>query len=1491
MLTLRRIIPPSVAHILCPFYTTDETFLLAAVGSSLHVLRTVWGDSEGDSGNGGHVEGGGVCCSFVAVGDELNLGAVPIAVFACAYQCLWLAHDVLHHQNTWIILCRTSLHAGPLGICTMMDRKSLFACNINGTIVHCVVERGRRHTISIKLPSDPHQSSGIEHEKWLFNECTHVEHQGGSAVPFKRDIIEQADEELLLHYTVEELAEMKQKQNKSCLAPVSGSPPVTVSIQSHDTVYNDLSIAPLSVGQTGRDQQIQRDFCAFVTSNSDSIHIFDNNLPFSETSMAGAFSSFGTPYLVTSLPGYLLVLSQEGKGHVLTLFSVSSAVLLEKRCAMRVALSTESPSAALVLVPPSSEGEGLKGTVLWLLLTNGLLACIPLDLLQSDSAHFTVMDAPHLGVGDCEDCSWPIARFAGLPDSFRASSFSSFGREPGGAFLPYGVTRCHALLSDVSDSYVVNLVEHRVAGALLSRGSMTSACGGQSRDIITAYSKGVIERLSPGAEALMRLRASFKGAEKLFPLPHMSQAWSQALVGKEESVSGCSTPFYILVSTVCSSSVLCGTMWSLRHASEDVGLVLDESTLAVCSLPFPVPVPIEDGRRADVLTPASQPFFAQCTPTRINVMGKHTQLLAVAPELGCVSHACFCDHKWVALANGRRFAVARITGKGGVQVVLSECLSNEVSHITAWQSGVKMTPSNLSGHSSVVENSGDRDDWCIANCLWSREVVIWRVNREGVTAWKNCKLLLTAVVLLSFPLSTGIIRRKREQDSTNKCEGVGLVLVDKTAVALICGVDNTVCLSTLKDIDGGLYRMDQCTSIISCNTNNLTTPNSDSDHSAIPRFRFASLCGGALELLAVAQTGVIEEQLSVALASHTGGVTVWEDELNGDTSAIAGKVSSVPHCALAFYFPSVSFYVMVFSDGAHITLWALPEIPLQPAPPASLLSAPAALPQFRPKGVFPQPRKVPLLGPVVYQVTHSLKLPSVCLHSHSLARVIYLPLINTIVAMTDRNGDASLITTIDAESFHVMDALTLRVGEVAMCMEPLEPTGVGREDLVVIGTAVPESSSLDIAADQVNKAMAGRLVVVHARPLRISTYISVGSDTLQPGVAGNEGSAKCQSLCGASGIVDISVQRQDDNYLIAAACLDRVLVFRLSGFTLSLICAAETRAACTTVGLSYPFVSCGLHACGTQYMELLQEERIGCRRNKTRLGESTVDCAISSHLRSTHNLLVYEPRVTYSLKQCALEPAPLVSVSAQSVCADGFVRVDTERNVVVVSFRGPPANVVDATSLPVAEPIVGVEGGYCSAVVRCTRLPSCAQGVSVWRQPGYVHRSQSRSFVSWSDCSTALRAVGPALLFPCADGSLYCAREVPHAFTGSLCRFEQRVGELFDTSLSLSQSRTAYRGGGTGLHRTYHSVSHEASCAVHTTTRLLLKQRFVFVDVLLEFFLTLRLAGQPDVVVTEHELRMAEKKKVLLYERLLHVWDEYAGELNDLSMEELLYLW
>ncbi|KEG05288.1 hypothetical protein DQ04_24031000, partial [Trypanosoma grayi] len=93
-----------------------------------------------------------------------------------------------------------------------------------------------------------------------------------------------------------------------------------------------------------------------------------------------------------------------------------------------------------------------------------------------------------------------------------------------------------------------------------------------------------------------------------------------------------------------------------------------------------------------------------------------------------------------------------------------------------------------------------------------------------------------------------------------------------------------------------------------------------------------------------------------------------------------------------------------------------------------------------------------LRGPVKYRVTHSLRLPAAVAHHHSLTRAVYLQHTGTIVALLDRGDDAvSLVTTVAAESFHVIDELAMAAREVLMCAEPLSTAWT---DAVVVGTAV-----------------------------------------------------------------------------------------------------------------------------------------------------------------------------------------------------------------------------------------------------------------------------------------------------------------------------------------------------------------------------------------------------------------------------------------------------
>ncbi|RNF24261.1 uncharacterized protein Tco025E_02620 [Trypanosoma conorhini] len=560
-------------------------------------------------------------------------------------------------------------------------------------------------------------------------------------------------------------------------------------------------------------------------------------------------------------------------------------------------------------------------------------------------------------------------------------------------------------------------------------------------------------------------------------------------------------------------------------------------------------------------------------------------------------------------------------------------------------------------------------------------------------------------------------------------------------------------------------------------------------------------------------------------------------------------------CGFVLYFPTAPFYLLVLSDGMHITVWSLPEL----LPPGVTSAS-----QCRRSGTLQR-------GPVKYQETHALQLPFITAYDHRLTKAIYLPLSNSLVALTDRGEDTSIVSAVDAESFRVIDGLPMASKEIPICVESLSAS---LADVVVIGTVVQTGGA---ATDPTS----GRLLVVHVKPLRIS-------------------SAACITT---GGVLDISVQECDGDHLVAVAGMDRVLVYRLAGLTLSLLCLSETRSACTTVALRHPFLSSGLYAWGTQYMQLVPEGSTGGkleawetvptdqeddgRGTNQSCGENTGGSQLSALEQVDPSYWARWRGVGFTLKTCALEPTAFAGVHSQAVYGNGVARADSERNVVTVAFLDPPGFASDAAP---DTRVVGLEGGYSSILTRAVRLPSLplrvqssAQGRSPWR-------FRNTPFVTWSERLTSLRLVGPTLLLPCADGSLHCVGEIPSAFASPLLRLEQRITELYDTTLSFSR-HCAGGGCDAGLQRTYHSVSFEAEVAVQSATRMLRKQSFLCLDAIDEFFLLTRLTEMPDPMLTAEEQEWVTCKKRMMDAHLEHVWEEYAGELQEVDVCDMLHLW
>lgn len=1500
MLATRQIVPSTVAHIVCPLSLIGGgVVLLAAVGTSIHVYKPVWrADSDDDIER----------CYFSATGDEMHLGNTPISMVACAHQCFavvtqdhrlvvaryqtnlpvdplsWVAKDPLHHNNAWIVLHRASLSTDFSGRCSQPVHTPQLACSSDGLVVQCAATGGGRYCVSINFPSTSQGAEKLAQTKWVFDVPGSVAQQTFPTAAFKRDVLEQSDEELLERYTIQELVEQKQKQERPEPCIRCGMPPVSVSATSHVCDSNDVSVALLSVASptTVKSECVEkRDSFAFASADSDCLdlcmvnrpkfdQIFDDKYPMPSCS----------PYLVLSLHKTLLVLARLGNTHKLTIFSVDEGPVMKICKVVRLAQSAVQPIAGVVhqrrqpfQVLESVDGTGesevsnTDSDVLWLLLSNGNLTEFPLGSVARATGPVVVQDAPHLLVGDCEGCDWPLAHISGLPSGFRPSAAVPLPHESTVTFEPHNTTRRYIMLSDgVADSHVIDLETRCTVGALLSNGAMTSACGGPSADIIVSYAKGVLQRLSPGIGAVLRVRATFAGSQRMFLL---STAVGNRLQDKEPEHT--LLEFYVVITTAINTVLLRGSGSQLEKVNDVQHLILDEPTLAVYCAPD-----------AQELSPPSSHFFAQCTPTRINFSGKWIRLPNVLPEFTSASHACFGDDKWLAVAYGRKFAVFSTANVNDTYVVLLETLPSDVSHVTTW----KASESNSGCCNSTL--------WCVAACLWSHEVWVWMLDCgvRGELRTRYHIFHLDAVALSSFLITK---RTAESCDGGVHEVGMGLVLLDQGVVVLQCSIEGPPSLTALKDVDGAPFVADLCLSIAT--------------HGAAaaggPHFDFASLRAGSVELVSLDGMSSSGEQLAVALAPHPG-----DNSANTDGGMLLPQL----HCGLVVYLPAHSFYLLLLADFDGISLRSITELvpPPQPSHLALALgvatNGEAAPPISNPPCDLRR-RGVLLRGPVVYQLTHSMRLPSVTSPSHSLTKAVYLHQCNIIVAMLDRGEQASFISTVDVDTFRVVDAMAMKQDEVAMCMEPLMSLGGGEvSGDFIVGTVILSSDAPNAVDKEAATAgrgantVLGRLIVVQARPLRIST----AADIVGPQLKGN------------GGVVDLSVQSLGDVHLIAVAALDMVLIFRLVGSTLSLMCSTSCTPACTTVALQYPFLSCSLYSWGTRYMRLVSKSsksnsdkspnRIHCPEPVAALGDVILTQCLQDDL---------------SLRHCALEPTPFANIHSQTTFADGFVRVDGNRNVVILSLKNPKVNGQNSTA--VAAGIVGADGGLRSSITRCMRLPSCIQRVSVQRERSHHHlhpngknnnnnnihdnggsrgsfrpseltpwRYRQVPFVCWHGRPTALRVVGPSLLLPCADGALHCAREIPQAFVGVLLRLEQRATELYDTTFSLSRRGSHVALGESpscGLQRTYHTVSYEAETALQSPTRVLMKQSFVSVDAVGELVLLRRLVEIPDAALTSEERLLVERKASLLDERLEHVWAEYGGELKDMAVAELLYLW
>ncbi|RNF00497.1 hypothetical protein TraAM80_07583 [Trypanosoma rangeli] len=1401
MLTTRQLVPPSVVHLACPLRLEDgSTVLLTATASFLHVRLPVWKfDSSGNE-----------TCVFVPTMEEMHIGGVAVALVACAHQCFvvltqdcdilvaryqanlpappqsWLCNDVLHHSNAWIILYRGRLSAGQTGGFSMLGLRSLFAPGEDGTTVQCSVLRGVRHTLIIDIPNDA--SDAFFREKWVLSVPQSVGPFSYSVAPFKRDVMEQSDEELLLHCTVAELAKRKCLQKPPPIEQRYGFPPVSVTLLSRTSDDHILSMALMPATPPQGPESF-----VFVFPHRSSLSVFGSLSRSSRGRLLENLTVSGSPYLVLTLPDRILVLSLVGCMHVLFVFGVNATSLgtvinmVGNHRTMRVARSLNHPCAAVVQ-------QGEAGEVLWMLLENGLLASLSIEVLRSCNDVPNIYDAPNIHSGDCEDGEWPIAHISGLPHGFRAISIVPFERGCTTRFQPHPVTERYVLLGDgVSDTYLVDLIERRTVGGLLSHGAMTSVCTGPGMDLVVTYSKGLLRRLSSGVASPVRVHAAFAGVHQMYALSHMSVSQPSNLT------------FHFLVTTAVRTAILRGAAGHIEELQDVEGFLLDEPTLAVHSAP-------PEGK---AMSAASSPslLFAQCTPTRLNLSGTRKFLGEILPGVDRASHACFAGDEFLAVADSQRVSILSIACGSTPRVIAQRHLTGDVSHLVAWR---------------MPDSCG----WRIASCLWSHEILVWILGEAGT---KYHVLNVNAVVSSSFLLPDG---------------GVGLTFIDRTvAVLRQATVEGPPTLTAMANADCGAFQADICLPVTLFNGCGVS-----------PHFQLVAVQGLKVDLVALRSAAVVDEQLGIALSpapSHSwDGIQSNSNKKKEEGLAHAPDALPMPlRCGFVLYFTTAAYYVLVMSDGMHITVWSIPEL----LPPEATQATPC-----RRSGSLQR-------GPVKYQETHALQLPFITAYDHRLTKAIYLPLSNTLVALTDRGEDTSIVSAVDAETFCVIDGLPMALKEIPICLESLS---VSVDDAAVVGTAVQSAGS---ATDPTS----GRLLVVHVKPLRISSVACITT----------------------GGVLDISVQGCGDNHLIAVASMDRVLVYRLAGFTLSLLCHSETRSACTTVALRYPFLSSGLYAWGAQYMKLLPEGRteedlnawktvsIGqeedSRGNNQSSGSNADESRLSGLQQADLSYWVRWHGVGLTLKTCALEPTAFAGVHSQAVYGDEVARVDGERNLITVAFLdSPEAKLGEGPDTRV----VGLEGGYSSMLTRCLRLPSrplrvqfSAQGLSPWR-------FRNTPFMAWSEHRTAMRLVGPMLLMPCADGSLHCAGEIPSAFASPLLRLEQRITELYDTTLSFS--RHGGDGGcGGGLHRTYHSVSFEAEVAVQSLTRVLHKQSFLCVDAIEEFFLLTRLTEMPDPMLTAEGREWVTRKKQLMDAHLKPVWEEYAGELQDVDVCDMLHLW
>nr|CCC90792.1 conserved hypothetical protein [Trypanosoma congolense IL3000] len=1502
MLAMRQLVPSSVAHVVAPLSLVDGSqVILTAIGSSIHIYKATW--QEGGTGSISS-------CELSATGDELCLGSVAAAIVPCAHQCFivltqdlyvvvvryqanlpadpssWLVGDALHHNNAWIVLHRAPLSTNSLVRCTGTEHDPRFACSDDGLTVQCVMTCGWRYTVTINLLESLRESSELARTKWAFDVPDSMGPQTSTLAPFKRDVLVQSDEELLGRYSVSELAERKHvQQHEKCSVPY-GKPPVSVLCVSHMSDNCYLSVAPMTA--TPSEVSASADICqenyfVFALRDLEGLH-FCTSTSVSDSVRTHTFSMPGfSPYLILSLRQRLLVLSHMGSAHVLTVLSINEGARVKACRAIKLAQSTVKPISGVVYQQEHPAGElkrdasdSANTCTLWLLLSNGCLAEVLVDLQEVNCDQVEIQDAPYL-VGDCEEGEWPPVCLAGIPEGFSASSMVPFPSDSMEAFEPYSSTSRYMLLSSgVADTYVVDLASRCSVGSLLSNGAMTSACGGPSSDIIVSYAKGVLQRLSPGIMACLHVRSTFRGVQQMFFLS--SSAGDALHAGRMQRDPLC---FYVLVNTSVNTVVLRVGVAMFEELGKVPYVKLDEPTLALYSAPD-----------AEPLHGTKPLFLLQCTPTHINISGKWTRLSSILSDFDRASHACFGGSGWFAVACNKRFAVVGITGNDTMRIILQETLPSDVSHVTMW----------LAGESARGGRRGGR--WNVAACLWSREVVVWTLGC-GTDKRVNIRrqvLSLHAVVLSGFPLTNGNNRNSKARGS--RLAGAGLVFVDRRVALLHCCAAGVPFLKALEDVDDRPFLSDACVEIVL----------HGGGAAAPPHFDFASLRSGSAELVSLDHESSVQEQVALALTSGCGDTCTV-----GDDSMSSGTLMPKLHCGLVLYLPTPSFYLFLLADSDGITLRSVTELTPPPEP------APLAVsPSVRTNSAATAPicnfhdhshrHGVLLRGPVRYQVTHSLRLPSVRPYSHSLTKALYLPQSNAIATMVDRGMESSLISIVDVDTFHLIDAISMLDNEVAMCMEPLLPLSeenIGAD--FVVGTSIVPTSGSD-RGDQGDAtgaggdphAVVGRLLVVQAKPLRIITFANINSSRLN-----NSG----------GGAADISVQGFEEGYLVAVAGINAVLVFRLMGDTLSLLCKDNVSTACTTVALQYPFISCGLHSWGTQYMQLSQGRDIGGADNISRVNRA------SAGLRSIDEDASMPRSLsgTFTLQFSAVEPAYFSSVHSQTVFAGGFARADDYCNVVTSNLVLPQDGT--ANEAVAALGVVGVGGNLRSSVTRCVRLPACVQRVAVqqnYQCLGFSHgggndsekhrtlcantstcrnlhhpelmpwRRRHVPFICWHGRLTALRSVGPPLLLPCADGGLHCAREIPQAFIGPLLRVEQRVAELYDTSFSFSRCTARATAGGIlyyGLQRTYHVVSHAAETAFVSPTRALLKQGFISIDVMEELVLLRRLVELPDTGMSPDDLLLASRKMSRLEERLGHVWAEYGGELYEALIAELLYMW